>query len=156
MKRIFLTLWVLTLMSSADYEIYTMMTKKIGIPVTKEELFFGELGDFSEKMEEIGKSITAHGAEGALIGLSAGSESLAKGIMEDGMKSGLAGLGIGIVIGALDAPIMELYADQKIMQVLRVVDSKGNVAYEKRFIVCDKHPSLSLEEARKIIETEVK
>lgn len=143
-------------MSSADYEIYTMMTKKIGTPVSKEELFFGELGDFAEKMEEISRSIAVHGANGALSGLSAGSESLAKGMMADGLKSGLTGFGIGIVIGALDGPIMELHADQKIMQVLRVVDGKGNVAYEKRFIVCDKHPSLSLEEARKIIETEVK
>lgn len=152
MKKTLLMLSALSVIASAHYETYKMKTKNIGPVVSSEVVFFGDPDDFADNMEEITKAMASKAGTEVMNGLSAGAKNLASAIGGDMLSGGLTGLGIGIVIGALDGPIMKLHADQKWLHITKITDAKGNIAYEKRFIVCDKNPSLNKEEAAKIIQ----
>ena len=152
MKSILLSLALLSSAAFADYDIIKNKSESFQDSQikTQEVIYFGSLSDYSSELLEIQKSISIHGINGALQGASAGSEALAKGLAS-GMQSVGAGLGIGLVIGALDPFVMELYADQKYIQVSKVTLNDEKTVYTNSFFIGNKNPSYSNEEIKSYI-----
>ena len=120
----------------------------------RREIFFGEPADYRAKAAQIARSAALHGAMGLIEGTAAGAEAFAKGLVSEGLKGAGAGLGIGLVIGALDPFVMSLYADQHYLRVDEVRLDDGTLAWEARFFIGDKHPAYAPEEIRQIIAKE--
>ena len=133
MKKIILTLVVLTIVSNANYEIFKSQTQSIGTPIKIEELFFGPYTDFAHML------------------VKGTNKALTNGLIS-GITGGLTSGGINAVIGFLDPFIMSLYADQKYLRILKLTDAKGNVAFKKVLFVRDKHPSYSDEKIHQLIK----
>ncbi|MCK9372461.1 MAG: hypothetical protein M0P91_04630 [Sulfuricurvum sp.] len=153
MKKLLLTLSLLFMSAHADYEIIKSKSKSFSDEnvTSMEIMYFGSLENYSKSVVEIQKNIAEKGTEGFLNGLSSGAESLAKGFTKAGVQSMGAGLGIGIVIGALDPFIMGFYADQTFVQVEKITLKDGSIAYSNRLFVGNKHPSYSDEEIKNLI-----
>jgi len=137
----------------ADYEIFTNQSEPFSSAqiVKKEAVYFGELQDYRKSLEEIQKSMALHGVNGALEGLSNQSANLAKGLIGEGLKGAGAGLGIGLLIGALDPFVMSFYADQQFVKVYKVQLKDGRTVFMNKFFVGDKHPEYSKEEIQTIL-----
>ena len=137
----------------ADYEIFTNQSEpfKSSQIAKKEAVYFGELQDYRKSLEEIQKSMALHGVNGALEGLSNQSTNLAKGLIGEGLKGAGTGLGIGLLIGALDPFVMSFYADQQFIKVYKVQLKDGRTVFMNKFFVGDKHPSYSKEEIKSIL-----
>jgi len=156
MKQWFLTAASVLLLSQsvwADYEIFTGKSEPFRHrQVSKKEvIFFGELESYRKSLEEIQNAMKAHGTMGVINGLSNQSANLAKGLVGEGMKAGVTGLGIGLLYGALDPYIMSFYADQQYVQVYKITLKNGKTVYMNRFFIGDKHPSLTELEIKSIL-----
>jgi hypothetical protein len=156
MKKILVSIGLAALLSNAAFADYKVFTNKsepfVDSQINKKEvIFFGELEDYRKSLEEIQKNIAAHGVVAAANGLSGQSANLAKGLLGEGLKAGATGLGIGILIGALDPFVMSIYADQYYVQVYKVELKNGKTVYMNKFLVGDKHPKLSEKEVKSIL-----
>jgi len=156
MKKLLVSIGLTTLLSSAvfgDYKVFVNKSEPFieSQVVQKEVIFFGELEDYRKSLEEIQKNIAAHGITGAASGLSNQSANLAKGLIGEGLKGAGTGLGIGLLIGALDPFVMSLYSDQYYVQVYKVKLKNGKTVFMNKFLVGDKNPKLSEEEVKNIL-----
>jgi len=156
MKRFFLSVGLAACFSSflfADYQVYLNKSEPFSFSQisAKESIFFGELKEYTKTLHDIQKNMLAHGAEGLLNGLSTQSANLAKGLLQEGLKAGAAGFGMGMIIGALDPYIMSQYEDQLYVEVYKVKLNDGRTVFFNKFFVGDKHPELSKEEIKQVL-----
>jgi len=137
----------------ADYKVFTNKSEPYSdLQVQKKEvIFFGEFKDYTKSLEKIQKNIAAYGVVGVANGLSNQSASLARGLLGEGLSAGATGLGIGLLVGALDPFIMNAYADQYYIKVYKVTLKNGKTAFMNKFLVGDKNPKLSDTEANSIL-----
>jgi len=154
MFRVLLVGFLISANLFADYRIFVNKSEPFsdGNISQKKTIFFGDIKDYRKSLQEIQKNILAHGVEGAAAGLSTQSTNLAKGLLGEGLKAGVSGMGIGLLIGALDPYIMSFYADQQYIKVYKITLKNGNVAYMNKFFVGDKHPSLSADQIKAVLE----
>lgn len=125
---------MLTLVANADYEIFKSQTKDLRNIVKTEEVYFGEYNGFAKKIKEGSKGAFYQGLFG-------------------GIKNGLSGGGVGLIIGFLDPFVLGSKMDQKYLKVERVEDAKGNVAFKKiMFIGAKGGKEYSEEEIKKIMK----
>jgi hypothetical protein len=129
----------------ADYKIFTNKSEPYSdLQVQQKEIiFFGEYEEYTKSLEEIQKNIAAYGVVGIANGLSNQSANLAKGLIGEGLNAGATGLGIGLLVGALDPYIMSLYADQYYIKVYKITLKNGKTVFMNKFLVGDKNPKLS-------------
>jgi hypothetical protein len=141
-------------MLMADYKVFTNKSEPYSdLQIQKEEvIFFGEFEDYTKSLEEIQKNIAAYGVVGVANGLSNQSASLARGLLGEGLSAGATGLGIGLLVGALDPFVMSAYADQYYIKVYKVTLKNSKTAFVNKFLVDDKNPKLSSAEADSILE----
>ena len=156
MKKLLVSIGLTTLLSSAvfaDYKVFVNKSEPFSESQVqkKEVIFFGELEDYRKSLEEIQKNMAARGAVGAAEGLSNQSANLAKGLVGEGLKGAGTGLGIGLLIGALDPFIMSIYSDQYYVQVYKVELNNGKTVFMNKFLVGDKNPKLSEKEVKNIL-----
>ena len=156
MKKILVSISLATLLSSsllADYKVFVNKSQSFEVSQApkKEVIFFGELEDYRKSLQEIQKNIVAHGIVGAANGLSIQSANLANGLVGEGLKAGATGLGIGLLIGALDPYIMSMYADQLYIKVYKVKLNNEKTVYMNKFFVGDKFPELSEKKIKSIL-----
>lgn len=139
--------------ASADYEIFTNQSQPFSNSQVQNEkvVFFGEVKDYRKSLEEIQKSMLAHGANGVLQGLDSQSANLANGLIGEGLKGAGAGLGIGLLIGALDPFVMSFYADQQFVKVYKVQLKDGKSVFVNKYFVGDKHPTYSKEKINELL-----
>lgn len=156
MKKLILIISLIFINSSlyADYKIFVNKS----VPFSdfqiqnRNVLYFGKLEDYVKDLKHIQKNIVVNGIAGMASGLSTQSVNLAKGLVGEGLKAGATGFGIGLLIGALDPYVMGIYADDYFIKVYKINLSNGKTIFMNKFLVCDKHPKLSLKEAEKILE----
>lgn len=153
MKKIILLSFFAVSALFADYEV--IKTKSVSFTdsdiKSKEVTFFGTYADYSKEVVDIQKAMLQKGAEGAMLGVQNGSEALAKGFMNAGGQAIGAGLGIGLVIGALSPFVAEAYADQQYIQIEKITLKDGSTAQTSSYFVGNKHPSYSDEEIKQFI-----
>jgi hypothetical protein len=154
MKKVILTLLLAGSSLLADYKVFTNKSEPYSnLQIQKEEvIFFGEFEDYTKSLEEIQKNIAAYGVVGVANGLSNQSASLARGLLGEGLSAGATGLGIGLLVGALDPFVMSAYADQYYIKVYKVTLKNSKTAFVNKFLVGDKNPKLSSAEADSILE----
>ena len=111
MKKLLLLI-TLTLMANADYEIFKSQTKSLTNITKIKEVYFGDYNGFAKTLKEGSKGALYHGLFG-------------------GIKNGLSGGGIGLIIGFLDPFVLGSKMDQKYLKVERIEDANGNVAFKK-------------------------
>ena len=135
--------------TSLSAEYITIKTRTSPMAYGGEEVFFGTIADYTKKVSEIQKSIQKNGINGALNGMSASSQALAKGFYGEGLKSIGAGVGIGLVYGMLNPIVMSYRYDQEYV----LVRSNGNGELEAVIFIGDKHPSLSKDQIHEILKS---
>ena len=135
MKRILFTLSIFVTLVSADYTIFKSQTKEIGKIVKTDKVFFGEYSSFSKKLSEG----TDDGLKRALVG---------------GITGGLSTAGLGLVIGIANNFIMSSKMDKKYLQVLKVEDEKGNIAFIKTLFIGSNDSDYTDEDVLKIITSD--
>ena len=141
MKKTLLSIIAFATMASAQYTTFNTQT---GYGSNCQEAFFGTLEDWSQEQNKILKSV----ASGTLNGLSAGSVSIAKGLMSKGALEGASGAGIGLIIGMLDPLVMSAYEDQKFIEIKKC----SNGELKSTLFIGDKHPSLTKQQIHQIIK----
>jgi len=149
MKKILIAITALTVIASAQYEIFVTKTGNAGGGKTS-IIYFGEYKDFVQDAAEIKKYVAANGVQGALTGLSSANQALAQGLLTNSAGAGLTGAGIGIVIGILDPYVMDLWADTTYYMIKRTVNGK-KVSYKKILLVSD--TDMSAEQAKQIMNS---
>lgn len=153
MKKLLIILSLSASALLADYEVIKNKSTSFNDSdvKTKEVTFFGTYANYSKEVVDIQKSMLQKGAEGAMLGVQSGSEALAKGFMNAGGQAIGAGLGIGLVIGALSPFVADAYADQQYIQIEKITLKDGSTAQRSSYFVGNKHPSYSDEEIKQFI-----
>ncbi len=153
MKFIFIGLLLNFNALMADYKVFINKSEPYSdLQVQqKEVIFFGEYEEYTKSFEEIQKNMAAYGVVGIANGLSNQSANLAKGLIGEGLNAGATGLGIGLLVGALDPYIMSLYADQYYIKVYKITLKNGKTVFMNKFLVGDKNPKLSDKEVDNIL-----
>ena len=156
MRKLLVSIGLSVLLSSsvfAEYKVFVNKSEPFveSQVVQKEVIFFGELEDYRKSLEEIQKNMATRGVLGITEGLSNQSANLAKGLIGEGLKGAGTGLGIGVLIGALDPFVMSIYSDQYYVQVYKVELKNGKTVFMNKFLVGDKNPKLSEEEVKNIL-----
>ena len=156
MKKLLVSISLSALLSSsvfADYKVFVNKSEPFSESQIqkKEVIFFGELENYRKSLEEIQKNMATRGVLGITEGLSNQSANLAKGLIGEGLKGAGTGLGIGLLIGALDPFVMSIYADQYFVQVYKVKLKNGKTVFMNKFLVGDKNPKLSEKEVKSIL-----
>lgn len=149
LKNILLGLIIASSALMADYEIIETRTDSYdqSMVVSEKEVFFGELSQYNDYLTEIRNKA----AEGVLSGLSVGAESLAKGLFKSGAQGAGAGLGIGLIYGALDPFVMSFYSDQFYLRVDSIELSDGTKELKSYFFIGNKNPSYSKDQIKTLI-----
>jgi len=146
MKKILIAITALTVMASAQYEIFVTKTGNVGGKASV--IYFGEYKDFAKNAAEVKKYVAANGIQGALTGLTGANQALAQGLLTNAGSAGLSGAGVGVLVGILDPYVMDLWADTTYYKITRRVSGK-KVSYTKVLLVSDK--SMSADEAKQIL-----
>ena len=131
-KTLITSMLFLTSSLMADYELFTGYTKPLNsIKAVKSEVVFE--GDYEDYVKELGKHRKIGTGWGAMIGAA---------------SAGAMGAGIGVFAVALSS----LNDDQKFARVVKISDAKGNFTLKTVYMIGDKNPSYSLEEAKAIMQ----
>jgi len=147
MKKIIIAIMALSVLASAQYELFVT---KVGNGRGKAQVvYFGEYKNFVKSAANVKKYVAAHGIQGALTGLTGANQALAKGLLTNAGSAGLAGAGVGILVGILDPYVMDLWADTTYYKITRRVSGK-KVSYTKVLLVSDK--SMSASQAKQILK----
>lgn len=88
-----------------NYKKYVTYTNDISIDniKSKKDIFLGSAEEYKSS-NELDKSIISNNAlNGLLTGINNGATSFAKGLMNEGLKAGITGLGIGLIFGSIDS-----------------------------------------------------
>ncbi len=149
MKKIVLALIALSVIASAQYEVFVTKTGNASGGKTS-LVYFGEYKNFVQDAAAIKKYVAANGIQGALNGLTGANQALAQGLLTNSASAGLTGAGIGIVIGILDPYVMDLWADTTYYMIKRT-ESGSKVSFKKILLVSD--TGMSAEQAKQIMNS---
>jgi hypothetical protein len=127
-----------TIMVNADYEIFESQTKEIGTVIKTETVFF-------DKYDSFGKN------------LSKGADEGLKRALFGGIINGLSSAGFGLIIGLINPFVMSRQMDQKYLQIIKMEDNNGNIAFKKTmFMGANKGNEYSEDEILKLINKGLK
>jgi hypothetical protein len=133
MKKLLLLL-IVPILVNADYTLFKSQTKEIGTVIKTEQIFFGVYTDFGKKLS----SATDDGLKKALIA---------------GIVGGLSTAGLGLVSGMLNNLALNTQMDEKYLQVLKIEDKEGNVAFNKTMFIGSNDSDYNDDEVLKIINS---
>ena len=135
MKKILLIFLTLSFLANADYAIFKSQTKDLTNITKVKVIYFGDYNDFSKILLKEGSK---DGFYRSLFG---------------GIKDGLSGGGMGLIVGFLNPFVLNSKMDKKYLQVERIEDADGNVAFRKiMFIGAKGGKEYSEDEIKKIIK----
>ena len=149
------------------YQIFKNYTTNIDLTnITKiEDIYFGERKDFDSKAVFSSESIYYTSIDGLLTGLNSGASAFAKNMASEGLKSGVAGLGMGVVFGSIDAYhkhskkredkenfINEL--NKEYILVEKITNSNNEQTQKISLIVVQHNSSIKVEDIKKILKGE--
>lgn len=153
MKRLIVLLLILTQFLFGDYKLIITTTDnyKQENVASEEAIFFGTFDDYMSYRQEIAKRLLAGTAGGAMQGLSQGAAQLAQGL-SGGVASGLTGAGVGFVIMAIQEQIDKNKADQRYIELHRIVLKDGSIEFKSFFFNGNKKPLYTEEEIKSLIK----
>ena len=145
------------------YQVFQNYTTDIDITkITKvEDIYFGEKKDFDSKTVFSSESIYYSSLDGLGNGLQKGAEAFAKNMTAEGLKSGVLGLGIGVVVGSIQA--YSKYSEKKekkekfindlnkeYLLIERITNSNNEQTQKMSLMVVQNNSSMKVEDIKQI------
>jgi len=149
------------------YQVFKNYTTNIDLTnITKvEDIYFGERKDFDSKAVFSSESIFYTSLDGLLTGLNSGASAFAKNMASEGLKSGLAGLGIGVIFGSIDTYnkhskkkedkenfINKL--NKEYILIEKITNSNNEQTQKMSLMVVQNNSSIKVEDIKKILKGE--
>ncbi len=127
----------------ADYELFVNYTKPKSFAVAKTtNLFTGKYSDYQKNLGKFSSGQVNPGTT-AFAAVSGGMAGLA---------IGAGSMGIGIAAGLLTPVILDAQADELFIRVDRLEGANGKFTLKKTFMVGNKNPSYSVQQANEIMK----